>query len=386
MWASWGSSRRVAAAAGLALVLGAATAVASVTVNGVVLDDSSNGARARSQLRGRPGTVVVDARAGRADTLGRGAVVVDEGNGIVRVMSDAHVRRGEHLEGDLVSIFGNVLVEGDVSGSAVAVFGHVTLAPGATVGGDAVAVVGGQRSAGRVEGAEVAVLGSVDLARGAWVGQDAVAVGGRVSTDTTAHVSGETVSVGLLPLTLGLPALPLVLATVATGWLITVFFGWLLALMFPLRLARAGITSSRRTFLSIVAAAAALFLWPVAALLCIVTIIGAPVGIVMFVAWPLLVCAGQITGTWVLGHKLLRRRLGEGGHVAPIAAGALLIAALWMIAALCFTHGGVGGAFALFFGLVALLVQVGLATIGAGAILLSRLGTRPNDVPAAPAA
>jgi hypothetical protein len=42
----------------------------------------------------------------------------------------------------------------------------------------------------------------------------------------------------------------------------------------------------------------------------------------------------------------------------------------------CFTFGGLGAALALFFGLVGLLVLTGLTTIGTGALILSRAGSR----------
>ena len=69
----------------------------------------------------------------------------------------------------------------------------------------------------------------------------------------------------MLPLTLGLPGLPVVLGLVFLGWVITVFFGWLFGVLFPERLASVAVTSSRHTFLSIVLAVLSLFLWPVIA-------------------------------------------------------------------------------------------------------------------------
>ena len=107
--------------------------------------------------RGGKGVSVV------TDTLGHGPIVVDEGTGLVRFLSDAVVRRGEHVDGDVVAIFGNVHVVGQITGAAVAVFGSVTIDTCGSVGGDAVAVIGGQHSRGQVSGSEVAVLGSVEL-------------------------------------------------------------------------------------------------------------------------------------------------------------------------------------------------------------------------------
>lgn len=372
----------------LAALLVPAAACARVTVNGVVLGDSANDGAGGVHVSGR-GVVVgrnADVVIG-SDTLGHGALVVDDGtNGLVRVLTDAHVRAGEHFEGDVVSIFGNVKIEGQVAGAAVAVFGHVDVAPGAAVGGDAVAVFGGLSSAGSVSGDAVAVFGSNRLAPGAVVGGDAVAVGGRVDDDAQARVVGQTVSVGMLPLTFGLPALSAVLGVIFLGWLITVFFGWLFAMLFPGRLVRVAVTSSRQTFFSILVAALSFLFWPVVSILIMATIIGFPVGLVLLFVQPLVVYAGQLSATYVLGCKLTRRRLGEGGVLGPIVAGSFLIALLFAVAAVCFSIGGPGGAFALFFGLVALLVLLGLTTIGTGAFLLSRAGSTPREVGAPPAA
>ena len=407
MWASWASDVRrfalaAAAAAALACALAATASAARVIVNGVTV--SGAGGRHHSRVSVSPGGVEITTDSDSVlvnDSLGHGAIVVDDDtNGLVRFLSDAHVKAGDKLDGDVVAIFGNVRVDGTVNGSAVAVFGRVDVAPGGTVGGDAVAVCGSvhvaagtpahaasDSAAGSVNGDAVAVLGSVDVHPRGSVGGEAVAVGGHVEDTDGGHIGGKSVSVGLLPLTLGLPALPTVVATILVGWLFTVFFGWLFALMFPDRLARVGVTASRRTFLSIVLSIAAFLAWPAVSLLVMATIIGLPVGLILFFAYPVEIYAGQLAATYVLGCKLMRRRLGEGGAVGPIAAGSFLIALFYLAAAICFSLGGAGGALALFFGLVGLLVSTGLTIIGSGAFLLSRGGALPLDVrPAAPAA
>ena len=379
-----GASRSALARRGLiaalaGLLLAAPLAQARVRVNGIVLDDSG---RARhlhltgGGLRIERGTARADSG---VDSLGTGALVIDEGSGMVRFLSDAHVKEGEHVDGDVVAIFGSVRVDGSVTGSAVAIFGNVDVGPRGSVGDAAVAVCGSQHNAGQVTGAEVAVLGSLELGGAATCGDDAVAVGGRVSSAPGAHIAGESVSLSLFPLTLGLPALPTVIALILIGWLVTVFFGWVFAALFPERLTNVAVTSSRRTFLSIVIAALSLFLWPMGSFLLMATIIGLPVGILMLLAYPVLVYAGQIAATYVLGCKLMRRRLGEGPAIGPIAAGSALIAVVFVIAAVSFAFSGVGGALALFFGLAGLLVLMGLTTIGTGAFLLSRGGSGPRE-------
>lgn len=265
------------------------------------------------------------------------------GNGIVRLFSDARVGPGERVEGDVVAVFGSVRVEGEVEGSAVAVFG------------------------------------SVDLRRGAIVHGDAVAVGGLLSA-AGAKVSGESVQVGCFPLTLGLPGLPLVLATITLAWLVSLFFGWIGAALFPGRLARIAITSSRRTAASIVLGILSGPLMLMATLLLMVTVIGIPIAVFLPFVYVAVVYAGQIAASYVLGCKLTRRRLGEGGVTAPLLAGSLLVASVFGFGAILWETPGMVRTVALFFLLVGVLLVLGLSTIGTGAFLLSRAGTRPTDI------
>lgn len=310
-----------------------------------------------------------------ADSLGSGPIVVDDAGAVVRFLSDIEVRPGDHIDGDVVAIFGRVHVAGSVTGSTVSVFGGQRIEPGARIGGSAVSVLGGERCGGTVEGDAVAVLGMLDLAPGATVGGDAVSVGGHVRNAEGATIRGSDVSVPLFPLTLGLPLLPAVLALIALGWGLTVVLGWLMGALFAGRLARVAAMSSRRTFVSLVLGTFSMVGWPTLATLVMATIVGLPVGLLMWLAFPLLVFAGKLSGTYVLGCKLLRRRLGEGGALGPMAAGAGLVAACLAVAAVCFSSGGATAAVGFFFGCVALLVTAGLTLIGTGAILLSRGGS-----------
>ncbi|MFN8589546.1 MAG: hypothetical protein U0704_17300, partial [Candidatus Eisenbacteria bacterium] len=266
------------------------------------------------------------------------------------------------------------------TGSVVAVLGSVQLDQAAKVGGDAVAVLGGFRSAGEVVGSAVAVFGNSQLLDAARIGGEAVSVGGNVQESDSSRVAGQIVSLGFLPLTLGMPVLPTVLAFIALGWLLSVCFGWVFAALFPGRLARIAVTSSRRTALSIVVALVAGLCWPAVAVLLVFTIIGAPIGILLFVIVPAANYAGQLAGTYVLGCKLMRRRLGEGGALGPLVAGTTLIALFFVAGSLLWMKPGLSTAAAIFLFLVGILLQMGLSTIGTGALLLSRLGGQPRDL------
>jgi hypothetical protein len=358
MLASWASRllrNTLAALAALALLSIAAEAGVTVIKAG---DDSGQTVR---RVRITSGGVTVDRSVGGdgagiviADSLGDGAVIVDSGAGMVRLFSDARIGADEHLDGDVVAVFGSAHVAGHVTGSVVAVFGSIDFEPGASVGGDAVAVGGGVED---IEGV---------------------------------RIEGQTVSVGLAPITFGLPGVPVMLACLVLGWVVTLFFGWVVAALFPERLARVAVTSSRRTLLSLVLGLLAFLMMPVLAILLIVTVIGLPIGIMLPFAYVALVYAGQIAGTYVLGCKLTRRPLGARGAMGAIVAGSLLVASFFAVGVILWGSPGTVRTIAVFFHLVGLLVMTGLSLIGSGAFLLSRLGTRPvslaeHAVPAGPA-
>ena len=266
------------------------------------------------------------------------------GNGIVRLFSDAVVRPGERVDGDVVAVFGSVRVEGEVEGAAVAVFG------------------------------------SLDLRDGAIVHGDAVAVGGALHQDEDSRVTGQTVMVGFLPMTLGLPGLPLVLATIVLAWLVSMFFGWIAAALFPDRLARVAITSSRRTGASFALGVASGPLMLMTTMLLLVTVVGIPLAFLLPLVYVGILYTGNLAATYVLGCKLTRRRLGSGGVTAPLMAGSLLVASIFGFGAILWETPGMVRTVALFFMLVGMMLVIGLSTIGAGAFLLSRAGTRPAQI------
>lgn len=350
MWACWASrlSRGAAPAlAALVLLAGAGAAFAQAgraggdsgrAVSRVSI--SSGGVTVESSGSGEDRSLVIVG----SDSLDGGAIVVDSGTGMVRLFSDARVGADEHIDGDVVAVFGSAHVAGHVAGTVVAVFGSIDFEPGASVGGDA------------------------------------VAIGGSVEDEDGVRVGGQTVSVGLAPLTFGLPGVPVMLSLLALGWVVTLFFGWIFAVLFPERLARVAVTSSRRTLLSLVLGLLAFLVMPVLAILLIVTVVGLPVGIMLPFAYVALTYAGQIAGSYVLGSKLTRRALGAPGPMPAIVAGNLLVGAFFVIGVLFWGSPGVMRTIAVFFHLVGLLVVTGLSLIGSGAFLLSRLGTRPSSL------
>jgi hypothetical protein len=281
---------------------------------------------------------------GASVRIGPGIVVDANESGLVRVFADAEVPVGDRIEGDVVAVFGSVDVKGQVAGNVVAVGGSVHLDPGAAVEGDV-----------------VAVGGVLDQAKGSSVG-------------------GESVSLGFFPIAWGVPTLPVLLLGVLAGLLLSLFMGWLLHLIFPERMLRVAVTASRRTAVSFLLGIVSLPLMLFTVMLLFITVIGIPIAFLLPVFYALLVWGGQLAATTVLGSKILRQRLGQGGAMKPLFAGALFVAMFFAVGAVLASPPGFVRTVALFFGLLGVLLLVALSTIGAGAFLLSRLGSSPADV------
>ncbi|HET7225306.1 MAG TPA: hypothetical protein VFK69_06270, partial [Candidatus Eisenbacteria bacterium] len=269
-----------------------------------------------------------------------------EGEGLVRVFSDADVPAGRHVEGDVVAVFGTVDVAGSVSGDVVSVCGSVHLRPGASVGGDV------------------------------------VSVGGALDRAPNATVGGQSVSIGFLPSAWGLPALPFMIGTVLVLWFITLIVAWLMQVLAPARVARITETAARQFVGSFFLGVLSFPLSVLAMALLFVTVVGIPVALLWPIAYTLMLWGGLVIGSAVLGCGLLRRRPGEGGVVGPAALGGLMIGVILIAGAALAGPPGPTRTLALLFGLVGVLLAFGLSAVGAGAMLLSRGGREPVSGPA----
>jgi hypothetical protein len=269
--------------------------------------------------------------------------VSSDGDDLVRVFADVYVPAGQHVDGDVVAVFGSARVEGEVTGSVVAVFGAVTLGPGARVSGDA-----------------VAVGGALDMARGATVG-------------------GETVSVGFFPFHLGTPTLPFLLGAIAGGLLVNVAGGWVLFMVFANRMRRTAVTITHRTGSSLVLGLVAPPLVIITIGLLLITVIGIPGAFLLPLLYGGVLWVGQIAACYVLGGKLMHRAPGEGGRMLPLLVGSTFVALFFVAGAVLAPHAGWLRSTALAVSMAGVLLAVLLSTVGSGAFLVSRLGSRPED-------
>ncbi|HXT23046.1 MAG TPA: hypothetical protein VN923_20020 [Thermoanaerobaculia bacterium] len=311
------------------------------------------------------------------------------GDGDARVVmgTPVHVRPGEST-GDVVAIGGGITVDGEVLGDAVSVGGseHVT---------------------GLVTGNTVSVGGTIHLGPKARVMGDVVSIGGSVEREPGAEILGRVTEVslwqGLAGGGMGLGGL-----TIGRGWDIdtghSYFDGALLRFMrsivFVLVLILLGALAAvigRQPMERISAAAGAqpwkagvvgilsIILFVPAMLIVLVLLAVSIVGIPLILLWPFAVLAcvfAAFFGYLASAHALARwseNRFGWRlqGPVTTIVLGLFLLHGAWLMARLVDvvdSSRNVGGFLRLMLLLFWMLVNLGAAFVGVGAVILARRG------------
>jgi uncharacterized RDD family membrane protein YckC len=226
----------------------------------------------------------------------------------VQIFNDNHVLKGETVDGNVVAIMGDVVIDGEGRHDAIAVMGDNTVN-------------------GTVHGRVVAVMGDIVLGPQARVDGDVVSVGGEVQRDPGATVGGNIVEKSMdrgdfkagLPLTLlrshGLSfSRPLwSVLKFAWFWIFTaacLAFYALLALVFPGSIRRCGDTLVQRPGMTILAFVLTILALPLLFLLLLITIIGIPVALLVLPAGILLLTLfGKAALYALVGRALSRDRL-----------------------------------------------------------------------------
>jgi hypothetical protein len=270
-------------------------------------------------------------------------------NEIVQFFKDVHIEKGQ-TAGTVVAILGNVKNDGVISGDCVAVLGSIVQGDSALIQGEAVTVGGAVRAAG-----------------------------------TGARVEGQTVSIGFLPFAgFAVPSVSVLLLFGLMSLLLFVGLAALTGRLFPERLVRIADTISKRSFLSLVLGLLSIPLAFVVGLLLLVTVIGIPLAILLPFLFLLAAFFGYAAAVYLLGSKLLGRRIGsEGGMVAPIAAGTAFVTLFYAIGVPLMAMEGTGRVFGFGFLLLWLVIGTVCWMMGLGALLLSRIGQEPA-LPQAP--
>jgi hypothetical protein len=276
----------------------------------------------------------------------------------VRIGGSIHIRPGEVVDGDVVAVGGSVRIDGHVTGEVVAVGGSVDLGPSADVEGD-VTAVGGRihRASGAHVGGtfnEVAFgRGPIEFRHGAW---NAPAPFGGVS-----NVIGTVMWIVVLGL---LTCLALLLGRTPVE-----------------RMENRVRTSPWKA--AAVGLAGQILFFPVLVLVIIVLAISI-IGIPLLIAIPFAILAllvGSLLGFTAVcktvGHQA-ESRFGWS-HASPYLS---LLVGLGIIMAASFFASAIGMAggplrvFAVILGILGFVAQYVAWTMGFGALLLTRFGTR----------
>lgn len=288
---------------------------------------------------------------------------------IVKFGSDVVVEEDEKINGDVVVVGGSIEVKGAVTGDVVAVGGDVDVF-----------------STGVVEG-------------------DAVSIGGDVIKREDAVVEGEKISVGFLrgpffrppPMLTHFrfpfmfthfrpPGWSLFLRIIRIAFIL--FIGIVVISVFPKHVNKVK-EKTKHEFLKsgLVGLAAQILALPVFILL-IITIIGIPVALLVE---PLLILAALILGftgaSLFIGEKLQEHTsLKPDTRIMTLVIGILAVELVSLTARVMRIFGDIFSPFAWILTFLGVLIVYVVITVGFGASILTRLGTRPKEMKPAPIA
>lgn len=273
----------------------------------------------------------------------------ETGGDLVRMGEDVHIYPDQLIEGAVVALGGDVTVEGHVLDDVVSIGGNIYVEPGAVVEGNT------------------------------------VAIGGRVHRKPGATVLDGDVSVPLMILPhvdggwLG-PGLRFGLAVMMMGFLFLT--GGLFELVMPTRLQGLTQYAQNRVWGSFFAGLAAEILsLPVFVLLCI-TILGIPIALLMPFAYFGGLLLGYVAVAILVGSRIGSRTLAERrSRLTALAFGLAILLGVHLFSQLLSSLGGVVAWFGAALSLFAMAANWTVATIGLGAVLLSRLGKRTGESP-----
>jgi hypothetical protein len=318
------------------LIGGASVAVSAVkdsVVQEVYIDDS--------------GVKVGDRQyhAGRSERY-RGRVQVI-GEDVVRFGDDIIIEEDEAVDGDVVAIFGSIIVDGTVDGNVVAIFGELTVGP-----------------TGEIDG-------------------DGVSVGGNVTKEPGGVIRGETTSVGFGPDYL--PRRGVFRGGFfRTGGRLLLFVVWTIVLivlgLIIVAIARGPVervcTRARKEAfkMGLIGLLAEVLLIPVC-LLFIITIIGIPVGVLVL---PLVFALALLLG-YVGVSVAVGGRIGNGSEKSvymSVALGIFVLQGLAILGGILKLPGGPIGFVGTVINVIGWAVIYVAATVGLGAVIMSKFGTK----------
>lgn len=283
--------------------------------------------------------------------------------GIFRMGRDIVVEEDEEIDGDVVALGGSIEIKGRVTGDVVAVGGSVEIFPTGIVEGDAVSIGGDviKRGEAVIQGEKV----SVAFFRGHFF---------RFRPMFT-HFRFPFMFTPFRP-----PAWSLFLRIIRIAFIL--FLGIVVISVFPKHVDKVK-EKTKQEFLKsgLVGLAAQILALPIFILL-IITIIGIPVALLVE---PLLILVALILGfTGVclfIGEKLQEHTsLKSETKIMILVIGILAVEVVPLAARAMRIFGDVFSPFAWFLTFIGMLIIYVVITVGFGAAILTRLGTRPKEM------
>lgn len=271
-----------------------------------------------------------------------------------------------------------------LDGSLVVLGGAALLEPGSRVSGDAVVVGGTLRSSGEVSGSVIGVGGLMTLEEGALVNGDVVVLGAQFDREPGVRILGEVVNTLNGPLAFNFPgtARP---GRVDVGltpvfsftWFIFRAFLWaalaVLVLLFaPKHTERVTAAALSQPVIAWALGLLTVVIAPVAIVILVMTIILIPAGALVIFALAALWAYGLVALGLEVGRRLARALKQDWAPAAQAGAGTLVLVVLL---------NGIQAAVPC----VGWLFPAMVGMLGLGAVLLTRLGTQPYPGAAAPA-
>lgn len=269
----------------------------------------------------------------------------------VAIMQDAYVPKGKVHDGDLVSVMGDVRVEGEVTGQIVVVMGSLELS-------------------GTAHGDVVSVMSRAHLADTARVGGQLVGVGWSIRRDMGSEVDGQVVNIGfmnLLPFAgyggglSGILRFLLILHLIKLTFLFVILL--VITALIPRRLSNIAAAFPRQWGWALLVGLLTYCGVLIGVFILAVTIIGLPLAFALWylakgIKWVGLASIFYLVGQ-TAGRNLFRRELP---HLASVLGGFVLYALMTMVP-------GLGWAFNLILSMLAL-----------GLALVTRLGAEPGPL------
>lgn len=285
-----------------------------------------------------------------------GGYVTVRGEAVTGFGKDIHIRRHELVQGDVVAIGGDILIEGKVRGNVVCVLGSTELEETAIVNGDVVTVLGGytEHPSARVRGETVTV--------GAGTGAPNITL--PFMHPFFPHGDGALRVVGKI-------------ASFIIGALLLMLVIYLL----PDRMRRSADHVFGSFFKSLGVGFLAIFFGTiivvvVAAILAI-TIIGIPVAVLVVLSFAALLIFGYFVSAFALGRAVCNRfDICGTSAIMHGVIGLFLISALGILAALMWINPFLMP-LRILLGTLGKFVSFVAVLTGTGALLLSRLGLKP---------